>query len=61
MARWAGVMIAVGLASAAAHAQQTPPAAATKLDKTKLSYAIGYQIGSQFADGDPAATLCHHR
>ena len=57
MARWAGVMIAVGLASAAAHAQQTPPAAATKLDKTKLSYAIGYQIGSQFADGDPAVDL----
>lgn len=28
-------------------------APATKLDKSKLSYAIGYQIGSQFADGKP--------
>ena len=24
-----------------------------KLDKTKLSYAIGFQIGSQFANGEP--------
>lgn len=28
-------------------------APASKLDKSKLSYAIGYQIGSQFADGKP--------
>lgn len=40
----------------AAHAQtrMQPPAQApapAKLDKAKLSYAIGYQIGSQFADG----------
>jgi FKBP-type peptidyl-prolyl cis-trans isomerase FklB len=29
--------------------QQPPPA---KLDKHKLSYAIGYRIGTQFTDGD---------
>ena len=29
------------------------PASSAKLDKTKLSYAIGYQIGDQFADGKP--------
>ena len=35
-----------------AHAQDRPqPPAPVKLDKTKLSYAIGYQIGSQFVDG----------
>ncbi|WP_329740692.1 FKBP-type peptidyl-prolyl cis-trans isomerase [Dyella sp. A6] len=28
-----------------------------KLDRHKLSYAIGYQIGSQFADGDPKVDL----
>ncbi|MEW9571030.1 FKBP-type peptidyl-prolyl cis-trans isomerase [Rhodanobacter sp. Si-c] len=34
------------------HAQTAPqPPASVKLDKTKLSYAIGYQIGSQFVDG----------
>ena len=36
----------------AAHAQTRPqPPAPVKLDKAKLSYAIGYQIGSQFVDG----------
>jgi FKBP-type peptidyl-prolyl cis-trans isomerase FklB len=41
------------------HAQDRAPAADAasakqdKTDKTKLSYAIGYQIGSQFADGQP--------
>jgi FKBP-type peptidyl-prolyl cis-trans isomerase FklB len=33
------------------HAQSAVPT--TKPDKAKLSYAIGYQIGSQFADGKP--------
>jgi FKBP-type peptidyl-prolyl cis-trans isomerase FklB len=33
------------------HAQRAVPT--TKPDKAKLSYAIGYQIGSQFADGKP--------
>ncbi len=28
-------------------------ASSVKIDKTKLSYAIGYQIGSQFANGEP--------
>ncbi|MEP7186225.1 MAG: FKBP-type peptidyl-prolyl cis-trans isomerase [Rhodanobacter sp.] len=40
-----------------AHAQQRVPASAAatpaKPDKAKLSYAIGYQIGSQFANGKP--------
>jgi FKBP-type peptidyl-prolyl cis-trans isomerase FklB len=35
----------------AAHAQTRPPPTTVKLDKAKLSYAIGYQIGSQFVDG----------
>ena len=37
------------------HAQNAASTAAApmKPDKTKLSYAIGYQIGSQFADGKP--------
>jgi FKBP-type peptidyl-prolyl cis-trans isomerase FklB len=36
----------------AVHAQdQAQPPAPVKLDKTRLSYAIGYQIGSQFAAG----------
>lgn len=28
-----------------------------KLDKRKLGYAIGYQIGSQFANGDPTVDI----
>jgi FKBP-type peptidyl-prolyl cis-trans isomerase FklB len=47
-----GVLLLGGMV----HAQdRTPPADANaaKLDKAKLSYAIGYQIGSQFADGKP--------
>ncbi len=49
--RW----LAFGLlcVAAAASAQQRPAASAAapvKLDKAKLSYAIGYQIGSQFVD-----------
>ncbi|WEN16887.1 FKBP-type peptidyl-prolyl cis-trans isomerase [Rhodanobacter sp. AS-Z3] len=40
----------------AACAQQVTPAAGKSAhvsDRAKLSYAIGYQIGSQFADGKP--------
>lgn len=40
----------------AAHAQDgaaAANAAAGRIDKSKLSYAIGYQIGSQFANGEP--------
>lgn len=56
---WLFGLLAIG---AVAHAQQTAPGhaaadPATRLDKSKLSYAIGYQIGSQFADGDPAVDL----
>lgn len=39
------------LMAGVAHAQTRPQPPAAKLDKVKLSYAIGYQIGSQFADG----------
>ncbi|WP_266168043.1 FKBP-type peptidyl-prolyl cis-trans isomerase [Dyella subtropica] len=57
--RWLalGMML---LGTAAAHAQSrdtTSDAQANKLDKSKLSYAIGYQIGSQFANGDPDVDL----
>ena len=47
------------LLAGAVHAQtRTPQAPATaKLDKAKLSYAIGYEIGSQFADGEPSVDL----
>lgn len=41
-------LLLVGVAHAQDQAQLPAPA---KLDKTKLSYAIGYQIGSQFAAG----------
>ncbi|WP_333677662.1 FKBP-type peptidyl-prolyl cis-trans isomerase [Dyella sp.] len=47
------------LAACAVQAQGTnasgsssPQAPAAKLDKHKLSYAIGYRIGTQFSDGD---------
>ncbi|HET6553338.1 MAG TPA: FKBP-type peptidyl-prolyl cis-trans isomerase [Dyella sp.] len=38
-----------------AHAQDGAPSdtSSVRLDKAKLSYAIGFQIGSQFASGDP--------
>ncbi len=56
--RW----LACGLLSlaGAAQAQDRGNAAAKappRLDREKLSYAIGYQIGSQFADGDPDVDL----
>ncbi|WP_426700203.1 FKBP-type peptidyl-prolyl cis-trans isomerase [Rhodanobacter sp. Col0626] len=43
------------LGGGAAYAQSGAPttAAPAKPDRAKLSYAIGYQIGSQFADGKP--------
>jgi len=58
MGKWAGLLAGLGLIGAV-HAQQTPKAAAPApaIDKSKLSYAIGYQIGSQFADGEPAVDL----
>jgi len=58
---WASGMLALGmlLLAGVAHAQADAamPGAAIRPDKHKLSYAIGYQIGSQFADGDPAIDL----
>ncbi|OOG45821.1 FKBP-type peptidyl-prolyl cis-trans isomerase [Rhodanobacter sp. C01] len=48
------VLLGLLLLGGVAHAQDRAPAdAPVKLDKNKLSYAIGYQIGSQFADGRP--------
>lgn len=52
--RW--MALALTLLGATAHAQSggtASDAQGGKLDKNKLSYAIGYQIGSQFANGDP--------
>jgi FKBP-type peptidyl-prolyl cis-trans isomerase FklB len=48
-------LFALALLGGAAHAQNRAPTttAPTKPDRDKLSYAIGYQIGSQFADGKP--------
>ena len=50
------------LVACAAHAQQAVPSPGNqsppvKLDKRKLSYAIGYRIGTQFADGDPPVDM----
>ena len=47
------LVIALSLLSGAALAQSAPTAPASgapAIDKTKLSYAIGYQIGTQFAN-----------
>lgn len=61
------LMMTLLMLGGAAHAHQHPPspttakshatAAGDKLDTKKLSYAIGYQIGSQFADGQPAVDV----
>ena len=48
----AGSGVPVSAASAQGRAPEAPPPVA-KLDKSKLSYAIGYQIGDQFSDGKP--------
>lgn len=62
MRKWLGLVFGLALMGVAAHAQQSKPAPkatadAVKLDKSKLSYAIGYQIGSQFSDGEPAVDM----
>ncbi|HEX5304919.1 MAG TPA: FKBP-type peptidyl-prolyl cis-trans isomerase [Dyella sp.] len=61
MVKRTGVMLAaaLGLMVTVAHARQSSTDAAKpqSVDKAKLSYAIGYEIGSQFADGDPAVDL----
>jgi FKBP-type peptidyl-prolyl cis-trans isomerase FklB len=49
------LLLGILLLGGVVHAQSRAPAATTtvKPDRVKLSYAIGYQIGSQFADGRP--------
>lgn len=56
--RWLafGLLFVAG-ATLAQQRMVAPGAPAVKLDRHKLSYAIGYQIGSQFADGEPAVDL----
>ena len=50
-----GTLLLCGAVSAQTRvpASARPAAATIKPDKAKLSYAIGYQIGSQFANGKP--------
>ncbi len=53
---WHSILLGGLLLGGQVYAQGRPadaPTAPAKLDKTKLSYAIGYQIGDQFADGKP--------
>lgn len=58
MARLRGLALGMLLLGGVAHAQdQAPVSPQVKLDKHKLSYAIGYQIGSQFAGGEPSVDL----
>ncbi|TAL96653.1 MAG: FKBP-type peptidyl-prolyl cis-trans isomerase [Rhodanobacter sp.] len=55
-----GFLLAGMLLGGALHAQRhaaAPAPAAAKPDKVKLSYAIGYQIGSRFAEGSPDVDL----
>lgn len=50
LTRLCGLLVCV-LVAGAVGAQEAPkPGTSAKLDKAKLSYAIGYQIGSQFVD-----------
>ena len=56
--RWLAFgLLFVAAATLAQQRMVAPDAHATKLDRHKLSYAIGYQIGSQFADGEPTVDL----
>jgi FKBP-type peptidyl-prolyl cis-trans isomerase FklB len=50
-----GLLLGTLLLGGVVHAQSrvAPVATQAKPDKVKLSYAIGYQIGSQFSDGKP--------
>lgn len=58
MARLRGLALGMLLLGGMAHAQdQASASPQVKLDKHKLSYAIGYQIGSQFAGGEPKVDL----
>ena len=54
----AAVLLVGVLSSGPLLAQQSASATSTtKPDKTKLSYALGYQIGSRFAEGTPEVDL----
>ncbi|MCX7514790.1 FKBP-type peptidyl-prolyl cis-trans isomerase [Frateuria sp. STR12] len=59
MTRLGGLALGVLLLGSVAHAQDRAATSGSqgKLDKQKLSYAIGYQIGSQFAGGEPDVDL----
>src|SRR5690349_3023942 len=59
MTRLGGLALGMLLLGSVAHAQDSAAASTSqvKLDKHKLSYAIGYQIGSQFAGGEPDVDL----
>ena len=59
MTRLGRLALGMLLLGSVAHAQDLAPASTSqsRLDKHKLSYAIGYQIGSQFAGGDPDVDL----
>lgn len=59
MTRLGGLALGMLLLGSVAHAQDraAAPSSQVKLDKHKLSYAIGYQIGSQFAGGQPDVDL----
>src|SRR3569623_3775792 len=59
MTRLGGLALGMLLLGSVAHAQDrtAAPTSQVKLDKHKLSYAIGYQIGSQFAGGEPDVDL----
>lgn len=54
-----GMLLLCGAANAQRRvpAAVNPAAAPTKPDTAKLSYAIGYQIGSQFANGKPEVDI----
>ncbi len=52
-----GLLLALLLLAGTASAPQQRPAHGVATDTNKLSYAIGYQIGSQFADGNPRVDL----
>lgn len=52
-----GMLLLAGAAHAQGRADASAQSPAATLDKHKLSYAIGYQIGSQFASGEPDVDL----
>jgi FKBP-type peptidyl-prolyl cis-trans isomerase FklB len=53
----AGALLGLMLLAGGACAQNRTGAAPPAPDTAKVSYAIGYQIGSQFADGKPRVDL----